>query len=117
LSSLPPTETLKPASSTELRKIPVEPQDFTTAVVRHLMSMEFGRWGVGAKIINNDSLAEVQVQLHSNTGRIRRVGINSELDINEWFDIIIVTPNAASGQGQLELDTVTFQDAKQEVKR
>jgi len=73
--------------------------------------MEFGGWGVGAKIINDDPLNTVIVQLHSNRGRNRIVAINSELTINEWFDVIIVTPNAGSGSGQLELDVVPFKEA------
>jgi len=114
--SLPGIETLKPASSTELEKISREPEDFTTAVVRHFCSMEFHAWGVGAKIINNDSLNTITYRLHSDRGRARIVPIDSEITINEWFDVIIVTPDAVSGSGQLELDVVPFADARKPKK-
>lgn len=110
--SLPGIELLKPASSLELRKTSREPEDFTTVVIRHFCSMEFGGWGVGAKIINNDNLNTITYRLHNPRGRARIVPVSSDMDINEWFDIIIVTPNTTTGFGQLELDIVSFQDAK-----
>jgi len=109
--SLPNPELLKPASSLDLLKISRLPEDFTTLVVSHFCSMEFGGYGVGAKIINNDLADVVTYRLHSNRGTPRIVPINSEIEINEWFDIIILTPNAVSGAGQLELDIVPFNEA------
>lgn len=113
--SLPGIELLKPASSLELVKISREPEDFTTAVIRHFCSMEFLGWGVGAKIINNDSIANVVFRLHSDQGRARTVRPSTEVDINEWFDIIIITPDPATGSGQLELDVVPFKEAIKKV--
>jgi len=110
--SLPATETLKPASSLELQKISRLPEDFTTAVVSHYCSMEFGGFGVGAKLINNDALNNLVYRLHSNRGTARIVPISSEITINEWFDIIILTPDAVTGTGQLEIDIVPFNEAK-----
>lgn len=79
--------------------------------------MEFKGWGVGAKIINNDGLNTITYRLHSNRGRARTVPINSDIEVNEWFDIIIVTPNAVTGSGQLELDIVNFADAKRVITK
>jgi len=79
--------------------------------------MEFGGFGVGAKITNDDSLNTISVRLHSNRGRERIIPINSDMEINEWFDIIIVTPDATTGSGQLEIDVVPFKDAKREIKK
>lgn len=114
--SLPGIEFLKPAASDELLKISREPEDFTTAQVSHFCSMEFGGYGVGAKIINNDAANEITYRLHSNRGRARIVPIASEVTINEWFDIIIVTPDAVTGMGQLEIDVVPFKEALKNVK-
>jgi len=83
----------------------------------YFCSMEFGGYGVAAKIINNDALNPITYRLHSNRGRARIVPINSEIEINEWFDIIIVTPNAVSGSGQLEIDVVGFKDAKRVITK
>jgi len=110
--SLPNIEELKPASSNELIKIAREPENFTTTEISHFCSMEFGGFGVAAKIINNDALNEITYRLHSNRGRARIVPISSEIEINEWFDIIIITPDATTGTGQLEIDVVPFRDAK-----
>jgi len=110
--SLPGIESLKPASSLDLIKNAREPEDFTTAVIRHMCSMEFGGWGVGAKIINDDAFNTITYRLHSDRGRARIVPVNSDVTINEWFDIIIITPNAATGTGQLEIDVVPFKEAK-----
>jgi len=112
LMSLPPIESLKPVASLELHKIAREPEDFTTTEVSHFCSMEFGGFGVAAKIINDDPTNTLTYRLHSNRGRARIVPVNSEIEINEWFDIIIVTPNAVTGTGQLEIDVVPFKDAK-----
>jgi len=110
--SLPPVSTLKPRQSTELDIDSRLPEDFTTAVVNHFCSMEFGGWAVGAKIINNDSLNEIIYRLHSNRGTPRVVPISSEITINEWFDIITITPDSGTGSGQLELDIVQFRNAR-----
>jgi len=110
--SLPEISLLKPASSLELKKVTRSAENFTTAVIRHFCSMEFGGWGVGAKIVNNDSLNEVSYRLHSPAAIARTVPVNSEIEINEWFDIIIITPDAVTGTGQLEIDVVPFSEAR-----
>jgi len=110
--SLPPIELLKARQSTELRIDSRTPENFTTAVVNHFCSMEFGGWAVGAKIINNDATNTITYRLHSNRGTARIVPVSSEIEINEWFDIITITPNAVTGNGQLEIDIVPFAEAK-----
>lgn len=107
---------LKPASSDDLRKISREPEDFSTSNVNHFCSMQFRGWGVGAKIINNDSQNVCGYRLHSNRGTLRIVPISSEITINEWFDLIFIEPDSGSGSGQLEIDVVGFEDAKKDSK-
>jgi len=109
--SLPDIQLLKPRQSTELNINSRLPEDFTTAVLSHFCSMEFGGWAVGARIINNDTVNELTYRLHSNRGTPRIVPVSSEIEINEWFDIIILTPDAVTGAGQLELDIVPFNEA------
>ena len=109
--SLPSLRLLKPQQSLETETETRLPEDFTTAVVSHFCSMEFGGWCVRAKIINNDATNTIIYRLHSNRGTARIVPISSELEINEWFDIIVITPNAVTGLGQLELDIVPFKEA------
>jgi len=114
--SLPNLEILKPAQSTELNRVPLEPINFTTSNVNFFLSMQRGGWGVAAKIINNDSLKPVTFRLHSNRGTGRIVPISSEVTINEWFDILIVEPDGTSGQGQIEIDIVRFAEAKRKIQ-
>jgi len=109
--SLPSLELLKPESSLELKRQSRLPEAFTTANINHFCSMEFGGYGIHARIINTDALASCTVRLH-NPGNIARViPPSSELIIDEWFDIIRIEPNGVSGAGQLELDIVLFKDA------
>jgi len=118
LSSLPDLSFLKPRQSTELNVKSANVEDFTTAVLTKLVSMQFGGWGVGAKITNNDGANEVIYRLHTDRGISttrtddRTVPINSSVTINEWFDVLIIIPDATAGTGQLELDYVTFADAR-----
>jgi len=109
--SLPSINRLKPQSSLELSIETRLPEDFTTAALNHFCSMEFGGWCVRALIINNDALNTITYRLHSNRGTARIVPISSQIEINEWFDIITITPNAVTGSGQLELDIVPFNQA------
>jgi len=109
--SLPDLRLLKPQQSLEIETQTRLPEDFTTAVVNHFCSMEFGGWCVRALIINNDATNVITYRLHSNRGTARIVPISSQLEINEWFDIITITPDAVTGSGQLELDIVPFTEA------
>jgi len=118
LSSLPDLSLLKPRQETNLDVKSANIETFTTAVLTKLVSMQFGGWGVGAKITNNDSAAEVIYRLHTDRGISttrpddRFVPINSSVTINEWFDVLIIIPDGTTGAGQLELDYVLFQDAR-----
>jgi len=110
--SLPSTDLLKPRQSTELVVFSSDPIDFTTAAVNIFNSMQRKGWGVAARIINNDAVNTLTYRLHSNRGTARVVPVSSEITINEWFDILILTPNAVTGTGQLEIDYVLFANAR-----
>ncbi len=109
--SLPSLRLLKSQQSLDLETETRLPEDFTTAVIAHFCSMEFGGWCVRAKIINNDATNVIIYRLHSDRGTARTVPISSEIEINEWFDIIVITPDPVTGTGQLELDIVPFNEA------
>jgi len=116
--SLPDLSLLKTRQSTELNVKSANVEDFTTSKVSKMISMQFGGWGVGAKITNNDGAANVIYRLHSDRGISttrpddRIVPVNSSVTINEWFDILIIYPDSSTGSGQLEIDYVTFEDAR-----
>jgi len=89
-----------------------EPQPFTTAQIAHDTGLEFGLIGKGAVIINDDPTNSLTVRLHNPGGRARVIPFSSRLTITEWFNIIIVQPNAVTGVGVLELELATFADAR-----
>jgi len=110
--SLPNVDILKPRQETNLDVKSADPEDFTTATLSKMCSMQFGGWGVGARIINNDATNVLVYRLHSNRGTARTIPISSEITVNQWFDILILEPNGTTGAGQLELDYVLFKDAR-----
>jgi len=110
--SLPQIDFLKPENSLELKRQSRLPENFTTTAIRHFCSMEFGGYGVAAKVVNNDSTNTLSVILHNPGNTARIIPVNSELIITEWFDIIIITPDGTTGSGQLELDIVLFPDTR-----
>jgi len=109
------TRNFKAASSLEIPFTAIEPEVFTTAALNHSSVLEFGGIFKGARIINNDSIAALNVRLHSNRGAIRVVPPSSELIIQEWFSDIFLTPDVATGTGQIELDLVELVNARRSL--
>jgi len=103
---------LKSAQNILISRLNIEPIDFTTTAIRRNFATENNMIAIGARITNNDSLANCVVRLHSNTGRIRIVPPNSSRRINEWFEEIHIEPNGTSGSGQLEVELVRPEDAR-----
>jgi len=109
------TRNFKAASSLEIPFTSREPEIFTTTVLNHSSILEFGAIFKGARIVNNDSIASLNVRLHSNRGVIRTIPPSSELTIQEWFSDIFLTPDAVTGSGQIELDVVELDDARRSI--
>lgn len=99
------------ASSLEIPFTTREPESFTTTVLNHSTVLEFGLVCKGARITNDDTIANLTVRLHSNRGAARIVPPSAEITLTEWFSDIFITPNAVSGTGTLELDVVKIKDA------
>lgn len=93
------------------------PENGTTSDVTHQTLYEFSRIGKGARIINNDSLNNLDVRLHDPNATIMVIPPNSELIINEWFAFIKLEPDASTGSWQLTLETSTLQDAQRRGPR
>lgn len=88
-----------------------EPQNGTTTAIRHNTQLEWGLIGKGARVINNDSLNNLDVRLHSPNATIQVVPPNSELVINEWFAEIHCEPDGTTGDFQLQLEVTTLEKA------
>jgi len=92
------------------------PQDGTTANISHNTIFEWGLMGKGARIINNDSLANLVVRLHNPRATAMIVPPSSELVINEWFAEIHCEPDGTSGDFQLTLEVAQFPDIQKVIK-
>ena len=102
----------KSASDDTIPSFNREPEAFTTVAIRHDTLLQFSMLGKGARIINDDILADLIYRLHSNRGIARTIPPSSEVTIQEWFSQIHVEPDGVTGAGQLELELATFKDAR-----
>jgi len=89
-----------------------QPENGTLTAIRHNTIYEFGLMGKGARIVNNDSLNNLDVRLHNPQATIIIVPPSSELVIEEWFAEIHCEPDGVTGDFQITLEIATFQDAE-----
>jgi len=87
------------------------PENGTTTAIRHNTLYEWGLMGKGARVINNDSAANLDVRLHNPQATIMIVPPSSELVIEEWFAEIHCEPDGTTGDFQLTIEVASFQDA------
>lgn len=104
-------EILKSASDDNVPSFLRTPENGTTTAIRHNTIYEFGKLGKGARVVNNDSLNNLDVRLHNPKATIIIVPPNSELNINEWFAEIHCEPDAVTGDFQLQIEVATQKDA------
>jgi len=104
-------ELLKSASDDQVASFLREPENGTTTAIRHNTIYEFGKLGKGARVVNNDSINNLTVRLHSPRATAILVPPSSELVINEWFAEIHCEPDAIDGDFQLTLEVATLKDA------
>jgi len=104
-------QTLKSATDDQIPSFLRTPEDGTTSAIRHNTIYEFGLIGKGARVINNDSLANLDVRLHNPQATIMVIPPNSELVINEWFAEIHCEPDGTSGDFQLTIELASLSDA------
>jgi len=105
-------ETLRSASDDLIPSFLRTPENGTTSDINHACLMEFGRIGKGARIINNDSLNDLNVRLHDNRATIMIVPPSSELVIEEWFTNIFLQPDGTTGDFQVTLELALLRDAE-----
>lgn len=65
-----------------------------------------------ARIINDDAVNAITLQVGSDQAPVQSIPPNSDETFDGWFSKIIVTPNAVTGAGFLEIDLVDPKDAK-----
>jgi len=105
-------QTLKSATDDQVPSFLRTPENGTTTAIRHNTIYEFGLIGKGARIVNNDSLNNLNVRLHNPNATILIVPPSSELVIEEWFAEIHCEPNATTGTFQLTIEIANLREAK-----
>jgi len=105
-------QTLKAASDDLIPSFLRAAENGTTSAIRHNTIYEFGLIGKGARIINNDSLANLDVRLHNPQATILIVPPNSELVLEEWFAEIHCEPDATTGDFQLTIELADLREAR-----
>jgi len=102
---------LKAATNDNVPSFLRTPENGTTTAIRHDTLLEFGLLGKGARIVNNDAAANLDVRLHSPTATIIVIPPSSELSIEEWFNEIHCEPDGTTGDFQLTLELASKKDA------
>jgi len=110
-------QTLKSATDDLIPSFLRTPENGTTSAIRHNTIYEFGLIGKGARIVNNDSLNNLNVRLHNPRATIMIVPPSSELPIEEWFAEIHCEPDATTGDFQLTLELAFLNDASRMRKK
>lgn len=105
-------QTLRSASDDNVPSFLRQAENGTTTAIRHDTLLEFGLLGKGARIINNDAVANLDVRLHNNRGTILIVPPSSELVLEEWFSQIHCEPDGVTGAFQLTLELASLKDAR-----
>jgi len=105
-------ETLRSASDDLIPSFLRAAENGTTTAINHNTFYEFGKIGKGARIINNDSLNNLDVRLHDPNATIQIVPPNSELVIQEWFAGIFCTPDGVTGDFQITLELANLNEAQ-----
>jgi len=105
-------QTLRSATDDIIPSFLRTPENGTTTAIRHNTLYEFGLIGKGARIINNDQTANLDVRLHNPQATIIIVPPSSELVINEWFAEIHCEPDGTTGDFQLTIEVANLKDAR-----
>jgi len=105
-------QTLKSATDDQIPSFLRSPENGTTSAIRHNTIYEFGLIGKGARIVNNDSLNNLDVRLHNPSATIMVVPPSSELVIEEWFAEIHCEPDGTTGTFQLTIELASLNEAK-----
>jgi len=105
-------QTLKSATDDQIPSFLRTPENGTTTAIRHNTIYEFGLIGKGARIINNDSLNNLDVRLHNPQATIMIVPPSSELIIEEWFAEIHCEPDGTTGSFQLTIELASLSEAR-----
>jgi len=104
-------EKLKAATNENVPSFLRAPENGTTSNIAHDTILEFGLLGKGARVTNNDSLADLNVRLHSPTATIIVIPPSSDLNIEEWFNEIHFEPDSSTGNFQFILELANKKDA------
>jgi hypothetical protein len=84
---------------------------FTTAVLTIDTKTLHNAYARKFRIVNQDPTNNLNYQQGSPSGVSKPVPPNSEVVVAGWESFIVITPNAGTGKGFIELDLVNVGDA------
>jgi hypothetical protein len=87
------------------------PETIGTVQIRHDSLLETGLLTKSIRIINNDGANPITYRTASPSSVLKTVPPNSDETIPEWTSYLEINPNAVTGNGILERDLVTNEDA------
>jgi len=105
---------LKSASDDNIPSFLRGPENGTTSAIRHNTMYEWSVIGKGARIVNNDSLNNLDIRLQDPRAPPLVIPPNSDLNINEWFAQIHCEPDGVTGDFQITIEVAQFKDAVRE---
>lgn len=85
---------------------------FTTAVLQIDALTQFGAYIRSFRIVNLDGTNQALYRQGSLAEVQKPVPINSEVSVDGWESFVQITPNAVSGNGFLELDLISRDQAE-----
>jgi len=91
------------------------PENGTTSAIRHNTIFEWGLIGKGARIVNNDSLNNLDIRLHNPSATIIIIPPSSELVVNEWFAELHCEPDGTTGNFQITIEVAQFRDVGKKI--
>jgi len=110
------TDSLKSASDLNII-FDTRPEIIGITQILHDSLLEFGKLIKITKIVNDDGVNNITYKTKSPSAPLRTVPPNSDETIIEWTAYLEINPDPVTGQGTLEMDLVTPQEAKKILKK
>lgn len=85
---------------------------FTTSQLRTDCIAQFGAYSKTFRIVNQDPTNQLTYRQGAPDSTLKPVPPNSEVIVEGWESYIEINPNAATGNGFLEIDLVPYKEAQ-----
>ncbi len=89
-------------------------EEIALAEIKFDTLYRFGKLIQHGRIINKDSVNPITYRAGGPLAPLQEIPPNSDETFDGWFSKIIITPNAVTGSGFLELDLASPEDARKD---